>query len=84
MNFGNALKNSSLIWDEKSIRYYEQWIADARERVAAYKSGGAFVRDGVELVEHAIMRGDRKAIKQLTEKGEQLNIDILKILANRL
>jgi hypothetical protein len=67
--------------EEQSIRTYEEWIADAREAIAAYQPVGAELHEGVELVQRAIIRGDREAIKQLTEEGRRVDMAILKMLA---
>jgi hypothetical protein len=86
LNFWNRAENqfADLVkTDEGRIQYYEMWIARAREDIARFRSAGAEVHNGVELVQRAIMRGDRKAIKQLTEDGEQVNTHILTILGSR-
>jgi hypothetical protein len=70
--------------EEKSIRDYEKLIADARETIRVYRPAGEEVSQGVKAVQRAIVRGDRKAIKQLTEDGREVGIAILKILAGRI
>jgi hypothetical protein len=67
--------------DEKSIQRYERWIAELRERIPACRLIGAEVHKGVEMVQLAIMRGDREVIKHYTQEGEKLSMVILEILA---